>query len=147
MEKEKIKAIYLKSFLRTNEHLFKKTERIPSLQILTRMGWKLYQYSGSFSEFSSMLSNAIVNRHNFIIYTLKNRQPLKYNNDIFNAYLDTHEEDERNGKFVFYLFIGLDNGAVSDYTFTHVENLLDILEILIRSNIYFELDAQFVEDK
>lgn len=147
MEKEKIKAIYLKSLLRTNEYLFKKTEDTPSLQILTHTGWKIYQYSGSLSKFSVIISKAIDNRHNFIIQTLKNKQPLKCNNDIFNAYLDTHEEDNRNGKFVFYLVILLDNGAVSDYTFTRVENFLDILEILIRSNIFFELDAQFVEDK
>ena len=78
---------------------------------------------------------------------LQNKQTLKYNNDVYDNYFDTHEEDNRKGKFVFYLLIALDNGAVSDYTFTRVENFLDILEILIRSNIYFELDAQFVEDK
>lgn len=147
MEKEKIQAIYLKSLLRTNKHLFKKTEHTPSLQILTHTGWKTYQYSGSLNKLSVIISKAIVNRHNFIIQILKNKQPLKYNNDIFNAYIDTREEDNRNGTFVFYLLIALDNGAVSDYTFTRFENFLDILEILIRSNIYFELDAQFVEDK
>lgn len=147
MEKERINTLYLKSLLRTNSHLFKKTERTPSLQILTRTGWKMYQYSGSFSKFSVITTKAIVNRHNFVIQMLKNKQPLKYNNDVFNTYFDTHEEDNRNGKFVFYLVICLDNGAVSDFTFTRVENFLDILEILICSNIYFEVDAQFVEDK
>lgn len=147
MEKEKIKAIYLKSLLRTNEHLLKKTENTPSLQILTHKGWKTYQYSGSISKFSVIISKAIVNKHNFIIHTLKNKQPSEYNNDAYDKYLDTHEEDNKNGKFVFYLVIVLANGAVSDYTFTRIENFLDILEILIRSNIFFELDARFVEDK
>ena len=94
-----------------------------------------------------MVSHAIKNRHNFVISMLQNKQSLKYNNDIYDNYFDMHEEDNRNGKFVFYLIIALDNGAVSDYIFTHVENFSDILEILIRSNIYFELDARFVEDK
>lgn len=147
MEKEKIKAIYLKSLLRTNEHIFKKTKGTPSLQILTHRGWKIYQYSGSLSKFSVLIKKAIVNKHNFIIQMLKNKQPSDCNNDAYDNYLDTHEEDNRDGKFVFYLVIVLDNGAVSDYTFTRIENFLDILEILIRSNIYFELDARFVEDK
>ena len=147
MEKEKIKTIYLKSLLRTNKHLFKRTERIFSLQILTHKGWELYQYTDSFSKFSSMLANAVINRHNFIIYTLQNRQPLEFNSYVYENYLDIHDNDDRNGKFVFYLVIALNNGAVSDYTFTRIENLLEILDILIDENIYFSVDAQFVEDK
>lgn len=147
MDKERVKYFYLKSLLRTDKYLFKKTERTPSLQIFTRTDWKLYQYSGSFTEFSSMLSNAIVNRHNFIICTLKNRQPLDLNNYIRENYLDIHDEDERNGKFVFYLFIGLVNGSFLDYTFYTLINFLDILEILMHENIYFSVDAVFVEDK
>lgn len=147
MEKEKINTIYLKSLLRTNKHLFKKTERIFSLNILTHKGWKLYQYADSLDKFFSMLSNAIVNRHNFIIYTLKNRQPLDFNNYIYENYLDIHDEDDRNGKFVFYLLIALESGSPVEYTFTHIENLLEILDILINENIYFSVDAQFLEDK
>ena len=147
MEKEKINAIYLEAILRNSPFLFKKTEKTLSLQILTKSGWLTYQYASSFTKFSIMVTNAIKNRHNFVINMLQNKQPLKYNNDVYDNYFDTHEENNRNGKFVFYLLIALNNGAVSDYTFTRVENFLDILEILIRSNIYFELDAQFMEDK
>ena len=147
MEKEKINALYLKAILRNSPFLFKKTEKTFSLQILTKSGLLTYQCASSFAKFSIMVINAIKNRHNFIISMLQNKQPLKYNNDVYDNYFDMHEEDNRNGKFVFYLIIALDNGAVLDYTFTHVENFLDIFEILIRSNIYFELDARFVEDK
>ncbi len=147
MKKEEINALYLKAILRNSPFLFMKTEKTPSLQILTKSGWLTYQYAASFTKFSIMLTNAIKNRHNFVIKMLQNKQSLKWNNDAYDNYFDTHEEDNRNGKFVFYLVILLENGAISDYTFNHVENFLDILEILIQSNIYFEVDARFVEDK